>query len=133
MTLSPPFYSDVIYGRPPKTFDDVLAKDYKVIVVGFYHLYLLYAARPGSGKRLVYEAYFEENDPYNGKENDLFRPWSEESFDWAGNLIKEDLKTLLYCEDVCDVLPDDRMIALQMHDTFHTLGGYSLQGGNLIN
>ena len=121
---------------PPKTFDDVLANDYKVILVGYYHLNMLYHAPSGSGKKLVYEAYFEENDPYYGKENELFRPWSEESFDWAENFIKEDIKTLFYCAYPLPdggVNLDDRMIALYMHDTFHTWGGYALQGGNSIS
>ena len=120
-------------GAPPhpvKTYDDVIAYDYKVIIVGFYHLSLLRDSPTGSGKRLVYEKYFEENDPQDGKENALFRPWTGPNLNWAKDVIKTDLKTLFYCADSCvelDITPNDRMVALQMHDTFHTLGGFALQ------
>ena len=123
-------------GAPPhpvRTFDDVIALDYKVIVVGFYHLNLLKNSPLGSGKRLVYEKYFKENDPWDGKENELFRPWSGPNLDWAKDVIKEDLKILFYCADSCvdlDTTPDDRILSLKMHDTFHTLGGYALQNNS---
>ena len=123
---------------PPKTFDDVLARDYKVILVGFYHLDLLKESPTGSSKHLVYKAFFEKNDPWDGKENDLFRPFSQEGFEWAENFIKEDLKTLFYCAAGCVNWDKDdkfgqRMQVLQMHDTFQALGGYALQGGNSIS
>ena len=123
-------------GAPPhpvKTFDDVLAYDYKVIIVGYYHLGLLRDSPPGSSKRTVFETFFEENDPKDGKENDLFMPWNGPNLDLARDIIKEDLKTLFYCADSCvnlDNTPDDRLLSLKMHDTFYTLGGYALQNNS---
>ena len=116
--------------HPVRTFDDVLAHGYRVIIAGGFNLKLLKNSPIASSKHMVYKLYFENDDPLEGKENDNWRAWYENGIDWAKNEIRKDPKTLFYCADSCVKYKNDTIVALKMHDSTYTMGGFGMQNNS---
>ena len=133
-------------GSPPipvRTFEDVLDRDYKVILVGTYSYDLLAKAKVGSAKHSVFKLYFEKYDEkVRAYENALemktkeqlsdeikWYDWTQHNIDRAYETIIADQKTLFYCHSSChsDAVEKGQVIALKMDDTHYTLGGYWLR------
>ena len=133
-----------------RTFDDVINLGYKVIIVGEHHLMLLAESKEGSAKHDVYKLYFEEDhkkikayyayerlvtekDPKMTQEAMPEKPkwfdWTKENLVLAEKMILEDEKTLFYCASTCvgKPLKEGKVVALDMDDTFYTLGGFALR------
>ena len=139
-------------GSPPipiRTFEDVLERGYKVIVASMWHNSLLEQSQQGGAKRSVFERFLLE-DSVNiieyrhaqslGKSKEQFIAeggkelpgWHlvpvNEAIKWAGEQIINDPKTVLYCAVTCvDPSHKGKVIALEMDDTYFTMGGLALR------
>ena len=138
-------------GSPPipvRTFDDVLERGYKVIVVGQHHPTLLRESKTGTAKHSVYKLFFEEDlgiidkyfDAMNQKTHEQFMEeggealpewydWTQENFVSAVTQIINDPKTLWYCGNNCfpQAIMEGKVVALDMDDTLKTWGGFYLR------
>ena len=129
-------------GSPPipvRTFEDVLERGYKVIIVSSYHGQLLMNTRRGTAKHSVFKLFIEEDfkkimayvrvrhvKSYEqflaegGEETPFwYRSPSLVTLTWANEQIINDPKTLLYCSATCvDPIYKDQVIALEMDDMY---------------
>ena len=144
--------SKMTAGTPPtpiRTFEDVLDHGYKVIIVGSYYYGLLRNSKNGSAKQVVYQNHFAEfleniqnyeeaiywkQKTYEqfieegGQELPWWYEWNQQNLRMAAEKIKNDPETLFYCASSClhKQIKEGTVLALDMDDTYYTLGGFGL-------